>query len=122
MPKCLYCEKEFEISIKGSGLKNRLFCYDCIPMGLTTTDRTKLQDYLFKLIARRDKIKRGCDICGYNKCASALEWHHPNKNKEGDPSSLLKLKGWGAYIEEITKCQLLCSNCHKELHNFSEIK
>ena len=93
MTKCLYCGKEFEISLKGSGLKNRVFCYNCCPLGLNPTDRAKLQECLFKEIANREKIQRGCDICGYNKCASALEWHHLNADKEDEPSVILRNKG-----------------------------
>lgn len=116
MTKCIFCGKEFEISIKGAGLKNRIFCYDCCPLGLSPTDRAKLQQYMFYIIAKRDKIARGCDICGYNTSSYALEWHHPNGDKDNNPSEILYKKGYHAYLEEIKKCQLLCANCHRELH------
>lgn len=66
-------------------------------------------------------IERGgkCEMCGYNKNIAALEFHHRNpEEKEFEidmrhfsNTSLEKLK------EEISKCTLLCANCHRELHN-----
>ena len=60
------------------------------------------------------KLSRGCSICGYNKYASALDFHH-NGDKEfnirdAGSVSLKRLK------EEIKKCIILCANCHRELH------
>jgi len=63
------------------------------------------------------KLLKGCAICGYKKCAEALEFHH-KENKEFNISlatagnrSIEKIK------EEIDKCIILCANCHRELHN-----
>jgi len=59
------------------------------------------------------KLSIGCSICGYNKCVSALDFHH-NGDKEFTigifSRSLKKIK------EEIEKCDVLCANCHRELH------
>lgn len=58
-----------------------------------------------------------CEICGYDKCIDALEFHHTNPfEKEfgisnGDIKSLDKLK------KEADKCILVCANCHRELHH-----
>ena len=59
-----------------------------------------------------------CEMCGYNKNISALEFHHLNpKEKEikldtriFSNTNLVDLK------KELDKCILLCSNCHKEIH------
>ena len=55
--------------------------------------------------------------CGYNKCIDALEFHHINpKEKDTDVCKILG-REWSEKIEEeIGKCKLLCSNCHKEHH------
>lgn len=74
---------------------------------------------------RRDKIKEilveykggKCEICGYNKCISALEFHHldPNAKDFG-----IGAKGYTRSIEinkkEVDKCILVCANCHREIH------
>ena len=74
---------------------------------------------------RRDKIKllaieyKGgkCEICGYDKCKQALEFHHidPNEKEFG-----IGEKGYTRSIErvkeEVDKCLLVCANCHRELH------
>ena len=74
---------------------------------------------------RRYKIKEilveykggKCEICGYNKCISALEFHHldPNEKDFG-----IGQKGYTRSIEknkeEANKCILVCANCHREIH------
>jgi len=57
----------------------------------------------------------GCEICGYNKCESALEFHHLNPllkdfSISNNSYSFDKMK------LEVDKCALLCSNCHREVH------
>ena len=63
------------------------------------------------------KYKGGkCEICGYDKCIDALEFHHLNQETKsfgignGDIRSLKRLK------EEADKCIMVCPNCHKEIH------
>ena len=57
-----------------------------------------------------------CSICGYDKYFGALDFHHIDpKTKEYDwkkyrQMSLAKLKN------ELIKCILVCSNCHREIH------
>ena len=65
-----------------------------------------------------------CSSCGYDKCLAALEFHHRDTSKKDNiPSHLLsqnqplsdKRK---AYIAvELDKCDLLCANCHREIHD-----
>ncbi len=59
-----------------------------------------------------------CSICGYNKCPTALEFHHKDKeNKSFNVSNLIRtLKNWKKIKLEIKECTLLCENCHRELH------
>ena len=60
------------------------------------------------------KISKGCSICGYNKCAEALCFHH-NGDKEFDIAS--GRQNSEQLEEEMNKCIVLCFNCHQELHN-----
>ena len=56
-----------------------------------------------------------CCRCGYNKCLSALEFHHEDLSKKefGIGGSA---KGRSKILEEAKKCILLCANCHREAH------
>jgi hypothetical protein len=59
-----------------------------------------------------------CQICGYNKNYSALCFHHLDPSKKdlqltGRECSNRKLE---TLLEELKKCQLLCHNCHMEIH------
>lgn len=57
-----------------------------------------------------------CNICGYNKCKQALEFHHIDpKGKEYKISELSTHKE-DTIIKELEKCILVCANCHREIH------
>lgn len=59
-----------------------------------------------------------CCICGYNKCLSALEFHHLDKDdKKEEPSYIILRWKLDDCIEELSKCILVCSNCHREIHD-----
>lgn len=58
----------------------------------------------------------GCQTCGYNKCNSALVFHHLDPTKKE-----FTISGWHgrsmlALKKEVDKCILLCHNCHAEEH------
>ena len=61
------------------------------------------------------KLSKRCSICGYNKCAAALEFHHINRNKEFTIAHLVEYK-LEIIKKEMGKCIILCANCHRELH------
>ena len=60
-----------------------------------------------------------CQICGYNKCTSALEFHHVNPLEKERGFGELRANNtkWSSIVEELKKCIMLCSNCHKEVHD-----
>ena len=60
-----------------------------------------------------------CSKCGYNKNLAALVFHHTDSNAKDfklDMRSLSNRK-LEPILNEISKCVLLCANCHAELHN-----
>lgn len=64
------------------------------------------------------KLKLGCQRCGYNKCARALQFHHPNDDKEHDVARMVaKGKNMELIKAEIKKCVCVCANCHMEIHD-----
>ena len=78
------------------------------------------------VVRRRRKVKAilvreaggCCRICGYDRCAAALEFHHldPEVKEFGVAQG-----GMARSIEhlraEVRKCILLCSNCHAEVES-----
>lgn len=59
-----------------------------------------------------------CTECGYNKCIAALEFHHRDPNEKDysiGKANANKLEWW-ELVEELDKCDLVCSNCHREIH------
>jgi hypothetical protein len=59
-----------------------------------------------------------CCICGYNKSDAALEFHHLDPNQKDTTWGAFRgsIKGWDSILEEMRKCVMVCSNCHKEVH------
>lgn len=57
-----------------------------------------------------------CVRCGYNKCLKALEFHHldPSQKDFTISNDHFRLE---ETVNESKKCILICSNCHKELHD-----
>ena len=113
---CPICEKKFRP--KSAAANQRTCCYDCMPDGIQLTRG----GFLAKL-----KESRGgrCIRCGYDKCIKALEFHHLDPSQKDFTISNENFKLLDA-VKESKKCILICSNCHKELHddlwNIEELK
>jgi hypothetical protein len=58
-----------------------------------------------------------CERCGYNTCIYALEFHHlvPSQ-KDFQISRVASASFTNRVKKELDKCQLVCSNCHSEIH------
>lgn len=62
----------------------------------------------------KNQIKSiGCQLCGYDRCIPALEFHHIDKSTK-IPNAINLLS---KYYDEIRKCIVLCSNCHREIEH-----
>lgn len=105
----------YECECGVSGLENfyKSAKYQC----KSCWNKRTYQSSLDKLAVLRTERGNCCEICGYDRCSAALQWHHLDpKQKEFSIGnrrglSLEQLR------EETSKCQLLCANCHVEVHN-----
>ena len=71
-----------------------------------------------KLLRERAVAYKGgrCRICGYSRCINAFDFHHPDPIIK-DFTISAKMTAWKAIVRELNKCDLLCANCHREVHD-----
>lgn len=143
--KCRKCSKQIPNRMRIDGviknLRNRKFCTECSPyMGHNTHphDPTPNQKGRRKSKDRnRQQVlstyKRGlerkcrlveqaggkCKSCGYNANIRVLTFHHVKPEDKRFALALNELwsRAWQDILEEASKCELLCFNCHMDIHH-----
>lgn len=122
---CQSCEEEFEYERK------RKNCLKCVPPRKTYLNQeekelNRKKQQVDSVKKRRKKIKdmsilyKGgkCNICGYSKCISALEFHHIDpEEKDFGIGHKGYTRSWEKVKEELDKCIMVCANCHREIHS-----
>ena len=79
-------------------------------------DKKNRKKRLFEEVALI-KTSLGCKVCGYNKSHYALDFHHRSREDKADSVSRLASNGLRTKVlAEIEKCDVLCKNCHAEVH------
>lgn len=64
------------------------------------------------------KYKGGkCEICGYDRCVEAMEFHHLDPSEKEFSLSGSHCKSWDTIKKELDKCKMLCCRCHREYHS-----
>lgn len=113
---CRECKDDTEFHTNGvykptGRVKYHPNCRACDKIARDAKSKDKLD-----LIASVTGLK--CSVCGYDKCRSALELHHVDRNsKEFQVSSLVYSRAPIETLkEELSKCVMLCANCHREEH------
>lgn len=102
-------ETEFALEFFGTP-KERRKCKKC------RTNATHRRRLKLKQLALKYKGGK-CEKCGYDKCSAALDFHHRDSTKkEFGIGGKGFTRAWGSIKIELDKCDLLCSNCHRELH------
>ena len=61
------------------------------------------------------KLHHGCCVCNYKKTHSALCFHHKDPRQKSFELSKTP-KSWKRTRREMAKCDVMCLNCHAELH------
>lgn len=110
---CAKCKKEHLESefFKTPSSNGRLgsWCKGCINLNNKTRVR-KLKQQAIEYMGGQ------CQKCGYNKCPGAMDFHHTNPEEKDFGISKVNGKSFESIKNELDKCILLCSNCHRELH------
>jgi len=116
MEQCVIC---------GAGLVRKQTKY-CSTGCKNKSTNKKLQSYLAQQErGRRRKAELvelgggSCRYCGYSRNLAALEFHHTDITQKSFSLDLRSLSNrrFSRILDEFRKCQLVCSNCHKEIHN-----
>jgi len=82
----------------------------------------RVSEYRRRIKVRAIAYKGGqCQRCGYDKCLAALDFHHRDPGAK-DISLGSKVLRWETVWQELDKCDLLCANCHREVHDEQEEK
>lgn len=71
--------------------------------------RTKFRKYM-----QAAKENAVCMDCGVHYPYYVMDFdHRPDENKQFDISNINEIPSMEALIEEINKCDIVCSNCHR---------
>ena len=83
------------------------------------------RNYLEKCLIFKSGLKeQKCSKCGYDKSIAALEFHHSKGKKKYGLNQIIMRKVKATeedFLEELGKCDVLCRNCHRKLHNESRL-
>lgn len=116
MKKCGRCKIEksdSEFYKRGKTNVNTCYCKECL------RKNALIRLKLFK--EQCVEYKGGkCELCGYDYSVSALEFHHKKPEQKDFAISKSKMLSFEKHKEkilvELDKCILVCSNCHREIH------
>ena len=78
-------------------------------------NKKRKYDQIAKLV-NGYKLEKGCFHCGYKDDPVALDFHHENREDKIINVSAHWKTSWKQYDkmkEEMKKCIVLCSNCHR---------
>ena len=114
---CKYCSKEYDLdkfpianTLKGK-VYRRWRCQKCYRVSKNER-KFGIRDWLKDL-----KKTFKCKECGENKFYM-LDLHHRDPGEKEQAIGEIVGRGWGRdkILKEISKCDVLCSNHHRELH------
>jgi hypothetical protein len=105
---CLQCKRP----LSWSTLKD--LCRWCGAKNLSPTKQT----YQFRKKRKEFLVsyKGGkCEICGYDRCLRALDFHHTDPSQKDFNVTSSKNVALEKAIKEVDKCTLVCCRCHREI-------
>lgn len=133
MRRCYKCKEEKQLTdftknrSKKDGYSN--VCKPCNNENVLAYYRRNGKNYQSKVkdhakakrydsVDKMNKLKEatGCVYCD-ERSAISLDYHHIDPNtKTYEISYLVACKSWSKIPEELKKCELVCTNCHRKLH------
>ena len=146
MKKCSKCSEEKLVTTEFFHRQKRnkdgfdYHCKECRKMKWQDPerkrkDKARHRAYFIKnkeeIIARHKKSRRTakeqlverfggkCVQCGYDRCPAGFDFHHIiPEEKEFSIGENCGNFAYERLLNEVEKCALLCSNCHRELHYY----
>lgn len=110
--KCLKCN--IILNSNNATIVRKRFCTYCKYCSNKTNKKAKVN---FKNACIQYKGGK-CVVCGYNKNSAVLQFHHRDPSKKDFTISAKRKLVMDEELKlELDKCDLVCSNCHCELHN-----
>jgi hypothetical protein len=109
-PKCTESKDITEFYNRRGKSNSSVYCKICTNLQTIVRQRElKLQSVNYK--------GGCCQICGYDKCLGALEFHHLDPSVKEFNLSRMKSSTFNEKItKELDKCIMVCANCHREIH------
>jgi len=111
---CLICQNSFI-----ANNHKRLYCYECSPSKMSSADAIRYRKRRIKHLLVLSKGGK-CERCGYNTCEGALQFHHRDPSQKEFALSDFNLNNadfsMAKVYAELDKCDMLCANCHAEIH------
>jgi len=110
--RCPRCEKMLELKhfyLRRNGISSSFYCKDC------TNQLVVDRQQRLKRMAVEYKGGR-CAHCGYDRYIGSLEFHHIDPEIKEFNLAHFRSTSFEKVKDELDKCLLLCSNCHREEH------
>lgn len=101
------CYKKSEFFLSGARVKNNEY-YKRI-----RADKKSYKLYRRGYWLNKYKVAKGCEICNWTGEAIALEFDHKDQQTKIGNISTLKISNLKKLIDEVRKCRVLCSRCHR---------
>lgn len=135
---CGSCQKELpatEEYFASKKLKTKVIlqwqCRECHKIYRKKHYEDNKQKYIDKAHLHRDKVKNWfnqevkqklfCSVCKESRYW-VLDFHHRDpKQKENNIAKLINEGSKKRLLFELEKCDVLCSNCHRDLHHQEKI-
>jgi hypothetical protein len=102
--------------------KWQAICKTCFTQKYCDKVRVKRKIKLSKELADKNrsrineiKQKFGCWFCNESE-AACMDFHHVDpRNKEKEIARMITYR-WESIVSELSKCIVVCANCHRKIH------